>query len=656
MPDSPSPASLVPQSLDAQWLVDQLRSSRLTVLCGDTGAALTGLLREGVLPRLQRRAAELDQAEVCIHFDRWHQIPRQALTRALREAVIARGADPQAGRDLPLRLSDKLRALARGSAGLRFLIVLDGFEACLRAPPERGDLKALCEEIFSAMNEADVPAQFLLVLREHDGTLLESLRGRLIGFDVVRQPLPTGQAAGLGLPAGLSPSPVGAAAEGPSIPQTAAVYTSIERGPERAANRGPQAQQPAVPPPPSPSLAPEMGFIVFDEPVGPSAGAPSKALLPELAGPDDENLTLAEGASHPQPAAHGVRGRFGRLPWLVGLVVLLAGLGWALRPAEDLGLLAQAPALETGSARLPRPSPTGAAPLELVGGDLLAGRIGEDVSRVLTASGVVLQPSLGWREDLDRLQGGTRFAVAREDALRAAKAEGSTGPLHIVTPLVAQELAFVVRADSPLRHIHEVQGRRINIGPAEGARALTVRTAYRSLFGQDLPLARASLAGETSALDELLHRSTDVVVLVGNAPAPWDHAWPEMVGGLRLLTLRADHPSSQRALRAMQPGSLAAGPDAAATPTLSVMSYLVTGATRPLHAGMTGATDTPGELARMVELLCRHLPVLQRDGHPKWRELRAAGEQEEARWPYAAEAQRLLQGCTGAEPLPQAPT
>ncbi|HEU4459341.1 MAG TPA: TAXI family TRAP transporter solute-binding subunit, partial [Methylibium sp.] len=371
----------------------------------------------------------------------------------------------------------------------------------------------------------------------------------------------------------------------------------------------------------------------------------------------------ASAASSARPrGGKGLRGAAGLLGVVaaVALVGALAAARWASPERE--GELAMRPQPQGGFANIePAVAPLAAAPrgrIALSAGDALASRIGDDLTRALARAGgpgVAVQDSRGWFEDLSSLRDGSRLAIARYDALQAARGDGGAGPLRIVMPLFTEELAFVVRADSPLRWIHQVEGKRINIGPPAGARALTVRTAYARLFNKPLASERSSLAGEAAALDELLGRSVDVVVLVGNAPAPWASAYPEMAGGLRLLALDRNHASTQRAMRSMLTAQLDAGadagPDAPTTPTLAVMSFLVAGGGRA-EAGAAGAAPSV-DVGRVAAALCRQLPTLQRDGHPKWREVRP-DLQLDAGWPYAAEAQGALRNCASQAAGPAA--
>ncbi|HEU4458753.1 MAG TPA: hypothetical protein VFR90_06490, partial [Methylibium sp.] len=331
---------------DAQWLTEQLRSSRLTVLCGEAGDSMTELLTSGVLPQLQRRAvdrqpppppsrtaqvlpfpdrraARSEAAEVCIYFDHWGESPRHALVERLLDAIGDRARRAAAGDGLPVRLGEKLSALSQ-RFGLRILLVLDRFDECLTAPAERPDLRALRDEILAAINLVQSPVQFLLVLREDGEPLLHQLRRRIEGFDAVRKPLPGTQASVRG-PAEFSS--IAAQAPQPTQPpdarptgRTEAVYASIAGWLERSARtRAPQAAAPAGPAKPVDEAAPEP----FDGGAPPAAQAielPAFAGEPrgaapglEFAAPLREPVTLepagaaarepAQAAQRPQRAA-----------------------------------------------------------------------------------------------------------------------------------------------------------------------------------------------------------------------------------------------------------------------------------------------------------------------------------------------------------------
>jgi uncharacterized protein len=197
----------------------------------------------------------------------------------------------------------------------------------------------------------------------------------------------------------------------------------------------------------------------------------------------------------------------------------------------------------------------------------------------------------------------------RADALQAARDSG--GPaLRIVTPLFAEEAHVIVRADSPLKSPQQLKGKRINIGPAAGARARTATRLYGAMFGARLPASAAGALPLDAALRQLLERrGLDAMILIDGQPSAW---------------LAAQSPETLRAIRVLTLGDRAQ------------MSFLVTSA----------AYDdaNPDAMGRFAHALCRALPALRRDGHPKWLEMQP-GWQEDAGWPYSPSAVRGFRAC-----------
>jgi TRAP-type uncharacterized transport system substrate-binding protein len=214
--------------------------------------------------------------------------------------------------------------------------------------------------------------------------------------------------------------------------------------------------------------------------------------------------------------------------------------------------------------------------------------------------------------------------------------------------LYTEELYVIVRADSPLRYIHQLQGHRINIGPAKGARALTALTLYERMFGKPLPAAHRDSLDAATALQRLATRSAfDAIVLAQPEPSSlWNSLAPETRGALRLLSLDPRNPASQRALQEYLPATLheRASPSAAVSPipTLAAMAFLV--------ANGTPNAAQHHALVSLTGSFCRALPALKRDGHPKWREVRA-GQQLETPWMPDNDAASAWSSCADADPV-----
>ena len=84
------------------------------------------------------------------------------------------------------------------------------------------------------------------------------------------------------------------------------------------------------------------------------------------------------------------------------------------------------------------------------------------------------------------------------------------------------------------------------------------------------------------------------------------------------------------------------------TESLAIMSYLV--ALEP-----AGSTDR-AEWFDFARALCTNLPQLQRDGDPKWREVRL-GSQPDVGWPYSQQAAQALHACANtSSPAPPGPS
>lgn len=246
---------------------------------------------------------------------------------------------------------------------------------------------------------------------------------------------------------------------------------------------------------------------------------------------------------------------------------------------------------------------------------------------------------------VESLRAPRTLAIAQFDALRAARRSASAPPLRVLAPLYAEEVVFIVRADSPLKFIHDLRGRRVNIGSAREGSSQTVREIYRQMFGT--AMTEPSQLGKDEALAELVgFRSIDAMVLVEAQPSAWlASLHPTTARGLRLLRLDRKQPEDRRVLQEFQTSVLRAGPGlkkGEGMPTLATMSYL----------GVSGQDDADAkQLADMVRALCRELPRLRAGGHPKWRELQPWVNQDTG-WPVVTAGKSALKNCVSHRPAP----
>ena len=190
------------RDFESHMLVEVLCLSRLTVLYGAAGAGKTTLLKTGVLPLLRLRAEDrrapdetgwsapspdrLSEnkatecgSDVAIIFDRWESEPLTALLSQIRDAV--RSSAPQVAEPHP-ELAESLAAL-NTALGVRFFIILDGFEQYLRAPLDRAGIADFDDELVRIINAPDLAIHFLLAIRDDDEALLGRFRGRICGLE-----------------------------------------------------------------------------------------------------------------------------------------------------------------------------------------------------------------------------------------------------------------------------------------------------------------------------------------------------------------------------------------------------------------------------------------------------------------------------------------
>ena len=171
------------------------------MLYGAEGAGKTTLLKTNVLPLLRTRAPDnrppqdekprvvvpfpdrrvgerTSGVEVAVIFDRWDSEPLPALMARILHTLRSESIRTTA--PLPF-LTDSLTAWNK-ALGVRFFIILDGFEQYLRAPFDRAGIAEFDEEFVRAINTPRLAAHFLLCVRDDAEALLNRFRGRIVGF------------------------------------------------------------------------------------------------------------------------------------------------------------------------------------------------------------------------------------------------------------------------------------------------------------------------------------------------------------------------------------------------------------------------------------------------------------------------------------------
>ena len=607
-----------PASPEAVRLAGALRSSRLTLLYGSVDSSTTALLTEGLLPLLHRRASDASvvaapgdaqvlmpfperrgsareqPCEIVVLLDGTGDAPARRWRARINAALCAADVAPRVGAPTLARSLTTLGAQFNAN----FLLVLDGFEAALTAPPNADECDALIDEVLGIV-ASGAPAHVLLAVNGTPQSVaaLDAFAARLAAFDaeVVRL-------------AGPADTPCAA----PRAPALLAVAPAV--APSEPPCVGPNAF--AFEPP---ATAPQEGVPL------PPAG-PRRALGRRVA----IGVALATGLA------------------LVGMApfVLLPDAPSEVGPMRA-GLATPAPVAAPALSRAGTPAVTPVLDLIVSGEADADRRLPDELARALRADGgaeLRVRPAANVLASLfeapDAAPRRPRVAIARYDALRAAHDR----PLTIVAPLYTDEIRIAVRADSPLSFVHQLKGRRINIGPAGEARGSTAATLYRRLFDAPIPATADAGLDTRSALARLTgERTLDAVVLVApGRSAPSEAAQAERRGEIKWLRLDLQQPSSKRALQAFLP--VLSGDGAA----LASIAFLVTAqTTRPADAEA---------LTRLAESLCRSLPALQRDGDPKWREV-SAGLELPTGFPPARATQAAWSACprvAGFAPLPTA--
>ena len=184
-----------------------LRSSRMALLFGELGSDKTALLKQDLMPLLRRHANDLiapvaaranravipfpdprssapalatkGRREIVVYFDTWTETPLAALHACVHHAAATRPSEPTAG---PTRLSETLATLS-DRLNASFIILLDRFEEFLQAPARGEDAAQFMNELVEAVNQAELPANFLISVNEAARPRLANLRSRIAGFD-----------------------------------------------------------------------------------------------------------------------------------------------------------------------------------------------------------------------------------------------------------------------------------------------------------------------------------------------------------------------------------------------------------------------------------------------------------------------------------------
>jgi TRAP transporter TAXI family solute receptor len=292
-------------------------------------------------------------------------------------------------------------------------------------------------------------------------------------------------------------------------------------------------------------------------------------------------------------------------------------------------------------------------------------QIGRDIAKfVAPAADIALEvlPSAGSAENVQRLryEPGVKFAMVQSDVYQAfldlaaggnAEASDMIQPLRVIMPLYNEEIYFIARSDAPFNAVHEIKDAKINVGPLRSGTAMSATTIYRQMFGNAIPEAQVSYLSNEDALVKLIgDKSIDVVVAVAGQPFKLlVDMKPEARQLIKLLKFDPDQPASKVALRTYFPATVRAAnyPNLLAEdiPGVAVKAFLVTYDYK--------LANTADHLQRFATSLCRNFPMLQSQGHPKWREVELGLPELGQGWSYYPRTERVLRSCLASMPKPK---
>jgi len=190
-------------------------------------------------------------------------------------------------------------------------------------------------------------------------------------------------------------------------------------------------------------------------------------------------------------------------------------------------------------------------------------------------------------------------------------AQDIVNKLRVIKPLYIEEVHFITRKDSQFVRVQDIKEAKIEIGPKGSGTALTSKIIYRELFHQDLPSNQKFQDDLKTAIRNLQEGRVDVVIVVGGQPLS-GLKLGEKGKGLKFLVYDSKHPLQVKNYEITYIKPTSYSWSRKRIPTLGVRSYLITFNYK--------STATVG-LGRLGFWLHQKLPILKREGHPKWREV-----------------------------------
>ena len=258
--------------------------------------------------------------------------------------------------------------------------------------------------------------------------------------------------------------------------------------------------------------------------------------------------------------------------------------------------------------------------------------IGQDIAAAAINSGleVVVKQSEGAVTNIRRLvsQENAALAIVQSDVLGLLNASGDptaqriAAQLRLVYPLYDEEVH--VLAQKNIKHINHLTGKRVIIGTQGSGTWMTARHILHRLDLQ--PATLIDHLPPPKAVQALLNGDADALFYVGGKPVTLfanmqtltqDQRYTNLLKDVHFVSLEPVHQLRQYRVSSIGPDDYTWVKNL--TPTVAVQAMLIN--------FDFSQYDTPytrircAQLATLSRALHRHLPSLQRTGHPKWQEV-----------------------------------
>lgn len=301
--------------------------------------------------------------------------------------------------------------------------------------------------------------------------------------------------------------------------------------------------------------------------------------------------------------------------------------------------------------------------------------VGDDLHRLVLPE-LVNRKSNGSVENIKALsqEKGVTFAIVQSDVYQSYLKLANEDPdpaikdwakqllasLRVVAPLYSEEIYFVVRKDSPMNELQDIEDKRMSIGPEGSGSNLTAKNIYFKLFGRYphlvQPFIEKGVLGDDdktksirSALWRLAHpnvgpedRQVDVVVLIGGQPLP---LLEKLGQDFKLLRTNIKNDATEQLLKDYSVGFADRKNYPFLTehvPVMMVQSYLVTAQFKDKQRNHL--------VQRFAQQWCEHFQELADTGHHKWKESVWSPQNPRlpsllSGWTYSEQTKPILEQC-----------